>query len=164
MLHAQREGREMNSQFEANIVREELKRIVGQIWDMTLQLGIVENLHPGALDETEGQQLVHIDISGAWCGRLELLFSKPLAKKVTQRMFALEQAEPKDDQLIDAIKEIANIAGGNLKCFLPEPCDLSLPAASLDSQKFVIPEDANLALSFRSDGEEFRLFLQKFQG
>ena len=34
-----------------------------------------------------------------------------------------------DEELLDALGELVNIIGGNLKAYLPQPCHLSLPAA-----------------------------------
>jgi CheY-specific phosphatase CheX len=52
----------------------------------------------------------------------------PLAQRVAQIMFSLDGQLPSREDTQDALGEITNMTGGNIKALLPEPNVLSLPA------------------------------------
>ena len=61
-------------------------------------------------------------------------------------MFGIEPDEPSYDQVQDALGELTNILGGQVKSLLPEPCRLSLPAiAEGTDYAFRGPHDKVLA-------------------
>jgi len=60
-------------------------------------------------------------------GTLSATFDRRLARALTGRMMKKPVEECSDDDVSDAIGEIANIAAGNLKGLLPAPCQVSLP-------------------------------------
>ena len=74
---------------------------------------------------------------------------------------APEDVTPEDFR--DAISEIANIVGGNIKALLPEPCDLSVPSARLaDGEGATDPAIAlGECLWFVADGESFAVSLSE---
>ena len=124
---------------EKSIVTEELRRVMTQIWEMTLHQPLSEEMvihdppfESELLPEVLGDSLsCSIRISGAWSGVLCLCFSAAAKQGIARSMFHLSGDEtPKSEQIEDSIKEIANMAAGNLKTVLPEPCDLGLPTLS----------------------------------
>ena len=53
-----------------------------------------------------------------------------LAREVASVMFGVEPADVSASELSDAIGELANMTGGNLKALLPELTMLSLPSVT----------------------------------
>ena len=72
---------------------------------------------------------VHDESDDTYLG-VHLRVSAELARRLAARMFAC--AEPTREELLDAVGEFANIAGGNLKTLLFSAARLSLPSATLD--------------------------------
>lgn len=78
------------------------------------------------------------DLSGVWCGRIEVRLSRGLAIEATAAMLMqpVEQVQPGD--MLDATKEIANMIAGTLKSALPRPCTMTVPSAEIESGNFCI--------------------------
>jgi CheY-specific phosphatase CheX len=51
-----------------------------------------------------------------------------LSKLFSSKMFSMPLDEIHDEEVSDALGELINIVAGNLRAFLPQPCQLSLPA------------------------------------
>jgi CheY-specific phosphatase CheX len=68
-----------------------------------------------------------VQISGAWDGAVTIQCSPDLARAAAAAMLEMEAAATSFDDVRDALGEIANMVGGNLKALLPGPTNLSLP-------------------------------------
>jgi len=66
-----------------------------------------------------------IHLTGGWDGFVLTGFEPSLAQVVAARMLAIP--DPNDEDLRDAVGEIANILAGNLKCLIPESTAMSMP-------------------------------------
>jgi chemotaxis protein CheX len=98
-----------------------------------------------------------VDIAGAWEGSVSLQVADGLAKRIACEMFESEEAAP--DDVRDAMCELANVIGGNIKSLMPGPSQLSVPrvgpnepAASGDKQ-----------LVFTCEGEAFSVTVHSTQ-
>ena len=61
--------------------------------------------------------------------RIEL--SKNLAFSLTRLMMAMDESEPLDDaEVADAVGELVNMVGGNIKSLMPGPSALTLPVVA----------------------------------
>ena len=60
-----------------------------------------------------------IHIEGAWTGAAVLSCSRRLAQIAASIMFSLDGGEPATEEVRDALGELANVIGGNLKAMLP---------------------------------------------
>ncbi|MGE0042047.1 MAG: chemotaxis protein CheX [Vicinamibacterales bacterium] len=69
-----------------------------------------------------------INITGDWQGTVLVQVARPMAVRIAQIMFELGDAEPGRRDLQDALGEITNMTGGNIKALMPGDCHLSLPA------------------------------------
>ncbi len=69
-----------------------------------------------------------VSITGAWCGAVVVRVSRDLAASIAATMFELGDARPEQGDLQDAIGELTNTIGGNIKGLMPGLCHLSLPA------------------------------------
>jgi chemotaxis protein CheX len=74
-------------------------------------------------------------------------------------MFEMDEAEVGDGEVADAFGELANIIGGNLKCLLPEPSQLSLPTVSLGAEHAVTVPGAGLLEHLELDCDGDRLHI-----
>ncbi|HYY80829.1 MAG TPA: chemotaxis protein CheX [Actinomycetes bacterium] len=89
----------------------------------------------------EGPMLVgSVDISGAWEGTVTVDCPTELAEQTARAMFGGELSGSGDVR--DAVGEVANIAGGNIKGLLPTPSHLSLPAVASSTGPTVAPASA----------------------
>ncbi|MEQ1502435.1 MAG: chemotaxis protein CheX [Myxococcota bacterium] len=98
---------------------EMLQELIGVVWETVID-------GPPGGEPAGAGWLGSVAIDGAWDGRVEVWLSDADARRVATAMFGEEPiGEP---ELVDAIGELANITGGNVKALLPEPCGLGLPA------------------------------------
>ena len=68
-----------------------------------------------------------VHISGGWEGSVHLVMPEELARTAAAAMFGLPVEEVSAAELADAVGELANVIGGNVKGMIDEPCALSLP-------------------------------------
>jgi chemotaxis protein CheX len=69
-----------------------------------------------------------VSVTGEWHGMIAVDLAEPSARALAQGMLGLDESEdPNALDLNDAVGEMANIVGGNVKSLLPGPNDLSLP-------------------------------------
>lgn len=71
-----------------------------------------------------------VAFTGACEGALVLRCESSLARWIAQAMFATEHP-PQPNEVADAIGEMANIAAGNIRAVLPQPCQIGLPVVAL---------------------------------
>lgn len=110
---------------------EELIEITERVWDSLFEVPL-EVRGPGdATPRASGRAISGcVQITGAWEGAVTLHCSEQLARLVTGAMFEIDPADASDDDVRDALGELANMVGGNVKALLPEPCRISLPAVA----------------------------------
>jgi len=94
-------------------------------WDAYLPEDAV--LLPGSvlpeIEEVRG----HIDIGGSWSGRVEISTSLAAARRVAASLFSLRPEVLDQSEILDALGELVNVVGGNIKSILPAPTSLSVP-------------------------------------
>lgn len=71
-----------------------------------------------------------VQITGDWEGAVTIACSHSLAAKLTAAMFQMEPAELSDEEIRDAMGEVANMTGGNVKGMAPGNNTLTLPTVS----------------------------------
>ena len=107
--------------------KEDVYQITESVWNsmLGLQMRPAKNALPKTL---RGHFLTgYVEITGAWQGVFSLDCSLQLARRIATIMFKFETAEASIEDVRDALGELANIAGGNIKGLLPSPCSLALP-------------------------------------
>ena len=112
------------------VAEEELDGITRMVWE-SLCLP-VERL-PGDTP-TEGVLPAFvgtISISGAWEGTVTLHCTEELARHATSVMFEMDPGSVTDAELHDAVGELTNMIGGNIKALVAQPSRLSLPSVAL---------------------------------
>ena len=94
--------------------------------------GLLTEHHSGAADLTEP---VHawVEIQGAEPVRTTVVTGRATADRITRALLALSPGDPvAADDLRDALGEVANVIGGNIKGLMPQPGSLTLPVVELD--------------------------------
>ncbi len=69
----------------------------------------------------------YVDIADAWRGNIGLTCSLAAAKHAASIMFDMDESELGQSEINDAIGELVNIVGGNIKALLPAPAEMSIP-------------------------------------
>ncbi|HEY3736433.1 MAG TPA: chemotaxis protein CheX [Jatrophihabitans sp.] len=80
-----------------------------------------------------------VAIGGEWNGHVLIGTNSVAARRIAAQMFAMEDDEVSDAEIGDALGEMANIVGGNVKALMPEPSVLSLPQVALETRAIYMP-------------------------
>lgn len=113
-----------------SVREQELGEIVDAIWTEMLQLPVRPSFEPWHPGGGRGWLTGRVDLCGAWVGTVSVDCPRELARRLAGTMFQLDADRIGRVDLEDAIGELANITGGNVKALLPGPSTLSLPAVS----------------------------------
>lgn len=132
--------------------------IVTTVWESMLEIPVT----PESPTQAFGQDAIPehtfagvVQIAGAWDGAVAVQCSGPLATRAAQRMFSLEADAVSTADLQDALGELTNMTGGNIKALLPEPCTLGLPVVveGADYRLRLPGSSAVHRAYYRADGE-----------
>ncbi len=103
---------------------EALGQIVTDIW--TSMLGFPVEARGEPMDVNGTRHLsASVQISGGWEGTVLVSCPEALAQRVAGVMF--DTPEASDDEIRDALGEVANMTAGNVKALVESYCRLSLP-------------------------------------
>jgi chemotaxis protein CheX len=95
---------------------------------------------PGGGDVTVGC----VTVTGAWQGSVLLACPAQLARMAAAAMFDLPAEQLDDREVADALGELTNMVGGNIKSLIPGPSRLSMPAVTVGAAPTVKPPRAAL--------------------
>ncbi|MBY3555046.1 chemotaxis protein CheX [Modestobacter lapidis] len=103
-----------------------VQSIADDVW--TSLVGDGEVLVPLPVPAPEVTVSAWVQITGPWCGAVVVTCDEPTAKALTECLLRARPPvviEPED--VADALGELANVLGGNVKAALPGPSTLGLP-------------------------------------
>ena len=132
----------------------QIEKVTESIWDSMLGLEVTPS-EPETFSLGDDRLLTAcVQITGEWAGAVTLACPTAFARRVAQIMF---ESEPGDIELVeveDALGELANMLGGNIKSLLPGPSQLSLPAVTegLDYTVRVPGSEMVNHVGFRTEG------------
>ncbi|HEX8324411.1 MAG TPA: chemotaxis protein CheX [Tepidisphaeraceae bacterium] len=108
------------------VQEQEMQQLTAMVWESILSLPV----EPRAGEPNSGPSMMSacVHITGAWQGAVSISCDADLAARAAGIMFALDAASTGKSDVQDALGELANMIGGNVKALLPEPCQLSLPS------------------------------------
>ncbi|GAA1957775.1 hypothetical protein GCM10009798_16530 [Nocardioides panacihumi] len=111
----------------------DVQAIVEQVWSSFL--GEEEPLLPrpaaGGQFAADEAWSAAVSISGGWDATVTVELSGPVALSLTRTMLGLDDADATEDgDVADAVGELVNMVGGNVKSLMPGPSVLSLPAVA----------------------------------
>ena len=111
------------------VLEDDLTALTGGVWEAFLGMAAEPAYAPVP---TEGPFYTScVNISGGWAGSVSLIIPEALARAAAAAMFGMDDAELGKDEVTDAVGELANIIGGNVKGMIEEPCALSLPMVAV---------------------------------
>ena len=110
----------------AEVKIEDLVQIAQEVWGSYLD---PEGSSPLMIEPSEGKSEVSasVSVTGAWQGHVVVECSKIASRQAAAALLMMEEPEVSNDDVADALGELANVIGGNVKSLLPSPCALSLP-------------------------------------
>jgi chemotaxis protein CheX len=111
----------------------------------------------GATGEPRFIGTVHI--SGSWSGSVVVECPERFSRLVAATMFGSEPDSVEDEELVDVVGELANMAGGNVKALLEGESSLSLPTVVRGSDFRVVVPGTHLSrsLAYESQGHVFEV-------
>ena len=109
---------------------QELGPVIEQIVQQVFQTMLNMEVQARELPWPPGRELVtaSISLSGSWKGAVFVECGFQDAFLFTSRMLEIDPPTELNDDVRDALGELANMVGGNLKSVLPGGVDLSLPS------------------------------------
>lgn len=137
-----------------------LKQIAADVWETVLARTLEDLPAPGP----EGSGITGcVNISGAWEGVVQVYCEGELGRIVASAMFEMEPDEVSVAEISDAVAELANIVGGNVKALLPQPSFLSLPSTVVGHRHDIHYPRTRLEaeITLRCQGERLGLHMLK---
>ncbi len=105
---------------------DEVVEISRDVWSSFLNAELEPvQLPPDAADDERMTGFVRV--TGAWQGTVLIESSRAVALAAAAAMFDMAESELSCEEIVDAWGELANMIGGNLKCLVPSPSQLSIP-------------------------------------
>jgi chemotaxis protein CheX len=103
--------------------------IAQDVWASFLDLRL-EPVEGDALDTDSAASTITgvVEVLDTWRGQVVLQCTRDMARSMAAAMFLLDAAAVADHDVADALGELTNMIGGNIKSLLPAPSRLSLPA------------------------------------
>lgn len=106
---------------------DDLEVITREVWTSFLD-GDPAGLLPGGAGVVSERVTGCVHLSGAYVGSIMLECSAAAARDAAAALFSMQPGDVTHGEVVDAIGELANMVGGNVKSMLPGPSVLSLPA------------------------------------
>ena len=112
--------------FPLSIYRSDLAQIAESVFQTMLNLEV----HQAEISWAPAPEMVTAAIyfAGAWKGAVLLECSRTQSYEFTHRLMSIEPPASINDDVRDAMGELANMLAGNLKSVLPHGIDLSMPS------------------------------------
>jgi chemotaxis protein CheX len=114
----------------------DLAAIAADVWE-AFTLGAVE-VRPSLEGDPGPVTCASVCVSGAWEGVVMVEAGPEAADLLSAALFGMQPGEPADADIADALGEVANVIGGNLKSTLPGPSLLSLPVVTAGSSSATV--------------------------
>jgi chemotaxis protein CheX len=133
----------------------EVQRVLASIWSSIFQLDI-RPLSENPPEHDHPAITAFVLVGGAWEGAVMVQCAAALARRSAARMFDVPEDELSREMVNDALGELANMLGGNVKSFIPGACRLSLPAVVNGRDHSVAIPGSRMVkrLAFVSEGDD----------
>jgi chemotaxis protein CheX len=112
------------------ISAQDLSEVTEQVWESFINAdGDPEaaRLRPIGRPGRPGGISAVVTVAGAWHGAIVVSCSPAAARQLAGVLLGLPEGQVSTNDVDDALGELANIIGGNIKGLLPGPSTLSLP-------------------------------------
>lgn len=135
---------------------EQIWTLTNMVFETVLKTGVKRVDLPGTLG---GGKYVaaKVEVAGSWNGSVTVGCTHMLARRTAGKMFDMPAEAVTMEELRDAVGEIANIIGGNVKTLIAGKARLSLPSVAEvdDKSVFEASEKDRMNVWFESEGERF---------
>jgi len=118
----------------AELNEDSLVKANAQFWEQMLAMRLDPEPSRESFRVAEEHLLASVSLSGMWTGRVEVRLARGLAFAATAAMLMQPEDTLSEADVMDAIREIANMIGGVLKSSLPRPCAMALPVSSVSGE------------------------------
>lgn len=112
------------------VTDEQIVGITRDVWSSFTGRDVDAAPGDAALDGGEAA-VGRVAVTGGWRGWVLLACPTRLARTAAAAMFERPAETLTDDEVADALGELTNMVGGNLKSVLPGPSRLSMPAVTV---------------------------------
>ena len=113
---------------ETEINAEHIQQVVKDLFGTMLSIDFTSLGTPDDVIIRDEMLEASVNIDGDWNARLRVFASQELAEIIAAAMFGMEIPELTDEETRDAVGEVANVIGGNIKGIADRDCSLSLPS------------------------------------
>lgn len=111
--------------------KHQILEISQEIWESLLGMEIEGSDElSNAFADSKRTVTGFVNIGGAWEGTILLEVSDTLSKAFAAAMLGISSDEVSDQDVADALGELTNMVGGNIKSLLPAPSNLSIPSVA----------------------------------
>ena len=110
-----------------NPTEDDLRVIAEQVWSSYLDTDGSSPLIPMPASDLTTHVTASVSVTGVLRGHVLVSCSDNASRNAAAALLGIDLEEVTEDDVADALGELANIIGGNVKSLLPEPCALSLP-------------------------------------
>jgi chemotaxis protein CheX len=121
------------------VTGDQIAEITKDVWSSFLAL----DLEVAAVDPTRdldgGVVTGCVHVSGEWEGSVFVECSRSHAEAAAEAMFAAAPGSLTSDEVGDALGELTNMIGGNVKSLLPAPSKLSIPSVAMGNCQVRVP-------------------------
>ena len=113
---------------EKEIIYSSIRDVTEELWRTTLHRELELSATEERVPEHRPLVVVSVHLSGGWNGSVSVVVSEPTSWEIARLMFpGLPEEALSYELVVDAMRELANMTGGNLKSLLPATSTLSLP-------------------------------------
>ncbi len=107
----------------------DLFEILDIIWSTQLGFELDDDEQPADVPRDSREPLMTgtVQISGGFAGAVHLICGRSVVRAAAARMFSVPEAKLTNEDLRDALGELTNMVGGNVKTLLPGSEFISLP-------------------------------------
>ncbi len=106
---------------------DDITALTEQVCDSVLGMSIEPLSEPVA---ARTEVMACVQITGGWQGAVVITCARAVAEAITEAMFGMDPGTTSAEELDDAMGEMANMIGGNIKGLMPGPSQLSLPTVA----------------------------------
>ena len=130
----------------AAIDRETVVEVMVDVWSSFLGDESIVELFDDEEPAGDDRIVASVFVDGPWSGAILVGVTQTTGRAIAAALLAVPESDVLDDDVSDAVGEVANVVGGNLKTLLPPPSSLSLPIVASGSQTRVVPAGATSVL------------------
>ena len=111
--------------------KHQILEISQEIWESLLGMEIEPSDASGnSFSDSKRTVTGFVNIGGAWQGTILLEVSDTLSQQFAATMLGISPDEVSEQDVADALGELTNMVGGNIKSLLPAPSNLSIPSVA----------------------------------